>query len=178
MTGLTPVYTYSSQVIRDSRDTNSTACTSAVCNWSANGYRLPSEGEWQYAASNKGATPYNYASGATADINNATETGKVAWYTDNSGGITKPVGTKQANQLGIYDMSGNVYERCWDWYGDYPTNAQTNYRGPAGPVSDHYRVIRSGCYDRVAAELPVGYRRYESAFFELPVYGFRVARTN
>ncbi len=104
-------------------------CDGAVCNWSANGYRLPSEGEWQYAASNKGATSYNYASGATANYNNATETGKVAWYNANSGSTTHDVGTKAANALGLYDMSGNVLEWCWDWYGSYP-GTSTDYRGP------------------------------------------------
>ena len=99
MKSLTPCYTYLSATIKDSRDSNATACDGAVCNWSTNGYRLPTEGEWQYVASNKGFTQYDYASGATADYTDATETGNVAWYSDNSGSTTHNVGTKTAMHL-------------------------------------------------------------------------------
>lgn len=111
LSGLTPCYTYLGNVIKDSRDSNATACDNAECNWSVNGYRLPTEGEWQYAASYKDGTnwtAYNYASGATADYNDAGATGLVAWYTTNSGDATHNIGTKNANQLAIFDMSGNV----------------------------------------------------------------------
>ena len=172
--GLTPCYTYFSAVIKDS--TNATACDNAVCVWANNGYRLPSEGEYQYAASyidGSSWTPYNYASGATADYTNATATGLVAWYSANTSG-TQAVGGKTANALGIYDMSGNVWEWCWDWYGTYP-GTSTDYRGPA---SGSIRVMRGGSYYDTANYLQVGYR-YDSypygAYFG---YGFRFARTN
>ena len=113
-------------------------------NWNATGYRLPTEGEWQYAASYKDGsswTPYNYASGATADTTDATATGLVAWYQANSGSSTKDVGTRTANALGIHDMSGNAVEWCWDWSGGRPSTAQINYHGrDTGP----FRVIRGG----------------------------------
>jgi formylglycine-generating enzyme required for sulfatase activity len=174
--GLTPCYTYASAVIKDS--TNATACDNAVCTWTNNGYRLPSEGEYQYAASyinGSSWTPYNYASGATADYNDATATGLVGWYGANSGSVTHAVGGKTANALGIYDMSGNVWEWCWDWYGTYP-GTSTDYRGSG---SGSYRVIRGGSYDSSGAfSLQVGYRSYNNPDYAYDSIGFRFARTN
>jgi len=146
-------------------------------NWSANGYRLPTEGEYQYAASYKDGTswtPYNYASGATADTTDATATGLVAWYNVNSGAATHNVGVKTANALGIYDMSGNVYEWFWDWYGIYPTTASTNYKGIA---SGSDRVVRGGHCDDGADSLQVGYRVNSFPYGAGGGVGFRFART-
>jgi formylglycine-generating enzyme required for sulfatase activity len=174
--GLTPCYTYFSAVIKDS--TNATACDSAVCVWANNGYRLPSEGEYQYAASYEDGTAwtlYNYASGATAAYTNEAATDLVGWDSVNSGSTTHAVGGLTANALGIYDMSGNVWEWCFDWYGTYPTTASTNYKGPASGAD---RVMRGGGYGG-AVGLQVGGRSYD---FPYDAYyfgiGFRFARTN
>lgn len=150
-------------------------------NWSTNGFRLPTEGEYQYAASYQNGsswTLYNYASGATADYSDAIATGLVGWYYDNAWMgllyITHNVGGKTANALGIYDMSGNVWEWCWDWYGTYP-GTSTNYRGPA---SGSDRVLRGGSYSSTADVLRVGGRINSypcSADYDI---GFRFARTN
>ena len=176
MAGFTPCYTYSGDVIKSSREVNLVACDNAVCSWSDNGYRLPTEGEWVFAASNKGATPYNYASGATDDYFNATETQKVAWYSVNSGSNSKEVGTTtNSSALGLWDLSGNVDELCWDEYGSYPVSAQTDYRG----VSNGTNVVTHGGSANVLAEnirLGIRYQSVKSVpSFSL---GFRVARSN
>ena len=103
-------------------------------------FRLPTEAEWEYAArgGNK-SKGYKYSGSNTI--------GNVAWYDDNSGEATHNVKTKSPNELGIYDMSGNVWEWCEDWYGDYSSGSQTN---PAGPSSGSNRVFRGGNWDRYA----------------------------
>lgn len=100
-------------------------------------FRLPTEAEWEYAArGGRKSQGYKYAGG-----NNI---GSVAWCDGNSGNETHPVGTKQANELGIYDMSGNVWEWCSDWYGGYQSSSQSD---PQGPSSGSDRVGRGGgCY--------------------------------
>ena len=99
-------------------------------------FRLPTEAEWEYAARG-GKKSHGYQYSGSSNISD------VAWYSGNSGSKTHPVGTKQANELGIYDMSGNVNEWCQDWHDSYVSSSQTN---PTGAVSGSYRVYRGGSW--------------------------------
>ena len=102
-------------------------------------FRLPTEAEREYAA--RGGTlsrGYKYSGSNTLD--------DVAWNENNSGNMPHPVGTKSPNELGLYDMSGNVYELCQDWYGEYSDSPQTNPTGPIDPTLGPFRVVRGGAW--------------------------------
>jgi len=144
-------------------------------NSNAKGYRLPTEAEWEYAA--RGGT--NYTDYYTYSGGNSVY--EVGWVKENSYDLgyehpdygTHPVGSKKANKLGIYDLSGNVWEWCWDWFGSYTSGNETNPTG--GPKIEH-RVYRGGCwayettYARSSAR---GYGTPENGSYSL---GFRVVR--
>ena len=111
-------------------------------------FRLPTEAEWEYAArGGNRSNGYKYAG--------SNSIGDVAWYIDNSSSTTDDVGTKRANELGLYDMAGNVYEWCSDWFGSYSSGAQTN---PCGASSGSYRVLRGGSWNSGACFCRVSYR--------------------
>ena len=128
-------------------------------------FRLPTEAEWEFAArgGNK-SRGYKYAGSNNID--------DVAWYKDNASDRTHDVATKQANELGLYDMSGNVWEWCSDWYGNYTSYAQTN---PQGPARGSDRVDRGGSWYRLASSCRSSFRSYASRSARDNYLGFRLA---
>ena len=130
-------------------------------------FRLPSEAEWEFAArgGNKGKNnSYKYAGSNTI--------GNVAWYDDNSKDKTHPVAQKQPNELGLYDMSGNVWEWCQDWHGRYSNNSQTN---PMGPESGDERVVRGGSWNYSARRCRTSYRYNRTPSYHFINLGLRLA---
>jgi len=170
-------------ILKDATDGD--ACDNASADMRKKGYRLPTEAEWEYAARWQGSdntnaeqygevwlTKLNSASGAKADWNNADATKAVAWYGDNSNSKTHPVGEKRSNALGLHDMSGNVWEWCFDWYGNIEAGDGTD---PQGGASGVRRVIRGGSWNSIAGGCVVGYRNLGIPDFYYVYLGFRVA---
>jgi formylglycine-generating enzyme required for sulfatase activity len=168
--GLTPAY----MIDKSRKDPNNESSYddikwSITWNKNANGYRLPTEAEWEYA-SGGGASNRTKWSGT----NSESSPGNYAWYFSNSGNKTHPVGIKEPNSLGLYDMSGNVWEWCWDWYGDYSSSSQTN---PTGPSSGSYRVLRGGSWrSSGATSCRVAYRGDNLPSNRNVNLGFRLVR--
>jgi formylglycine-generating enzyme required for sulfatase activity len=132
------------------------------------GLRLPTEAEWEYAYRSGLRTAFN------SGLNDDNQLGMIAWFGGNSGNQTRPVAGKVANGFGLYDMSGNVFEWCQDWYADYVSGAQTN---PTGAEFGSYRVLRGGGCNSISPYCRASYRgpdRPVARYFDL---GFRVART-
>lgn len=140
--GLQPFYT----IIKNRKDRNNKSNYDnlkwlVTCDFSKNGYHLPTEAQWEYSCKGGVRTAeYKYSGSNMID--------DVAWYKINSGSKTHSVGKKKANELGLYDMSGNVYEWCWDWDGYYNSNSQID---PKGNPSGSYRVCRGGSWDHKAS---------------------------
>jgi len=174
--GLTPAYR-----ISNSTDPSVWGTVPTISNttWNAvevvsgsNGYRLPTEAQWEYAAKGgpSASNPYKIYSGSDT-------VGDVAWYDGNNGSSgtatygSKQVGTKAANELGIHDMSGNVYEWCWDWYDTYLNEAQTD---PVGTSSGSIRVRRGGNWSDSATNVRSAGRNFINPYGRYYGIGFRL----
>jgi len=143
------------------------------CNFDANGYRLPTEAEWEYACRAGSKTAYSFA-------NAPSKLKDYAWFKDNSGSKPRPVGQKRPNPWGLYDMHGNVWEWCNDYYkvDYYQASPEEN---PKGPKTGETKVVRGGAWKFSADSCRSGYRYnedpgYVDACFGYDIYGFRCVR--
>jgi formylglycine-generating enzyme required for sulfatase activity len=140
----------------------------------ATGLRLPSEAEWEYACRGGTTTAFHSMPGYPNGTNVDSLLGNIAWYSDNSGSTSHAVGGKAANVFGVYDISGNVWEWCNDWYGDYSASSVTD---PTGPATGSSRVLRGGSLTHGSYGCRSSYRDNAALSTRYGDLGFRAART-
>jgi len=128
-------------------------------------YRLPTESEWEYACRAGATTAYCFG-------DDPAQLGEYAWYVENSDSVTYPVGRKKPNAWGLYDMHGNVWQWCQDWYGDYPRSDQVD---PLGPAQGSHRVIRGGSWRYYGRDCRSADRIWFVPVIRLNYLGFRLA---
>ena len=164
--GLTPVYT-----ITERTPTTGYPITAATvtATWENDGYRLPTEAQWEYAC-RAGTTTNWYFGDTESDLVN------YAWYSANANSMTHQVGKKTENAWGLHDMYGNVEEWCWDWYGVSYYGESGNTNNPMGPVVGGYRVQRGGCWVHSAYGTRSSYRGSSTPDYRDNGIGFRLVR--
>ncbi|MBM3259977.1 MAG: SUMF1/EgtB/PvdO family nonheme iron enzyme, partial [Candidatus Sericytochromatia bacterium] len=135
--------------------------------YATTGWRLPTEAEWEYAYRAGSSTAWYFGSDSNL-------LGTYAWFDGNSYSMTHPVAQKKPNAWGLYDMAGNVYEWCWDWYGDYPGTVTD----PVGPTEGSFRVRRGGSWAADASGTRAAHRGDDDPGARRNLYiGFRLARS-
>ena len=156
--GLEPCYTIKNRV-------------KPVVTWNtgANGYRLPTEMEWEYIAkTGQDSAAHLYSGGNSINT--------VAWYLDNAGERTHRVGTRQDNALGVYDLSGNVNEWCWNWFDELYYQQQPEDH-PNGPENGEYKTVRGGAWRNSSKYCRVTSREGYLPAYQVNHIGFRLARS-
>jgi len=169
--GFTPVYT-----ITERTPSTGYPITAAVvtADWTASGYRLPTDAQWEYACRAGTSTKWHFG-------DDESKLEEYAWYgwdvewgiPKNSNEKTHQVGLLKPNQWGLYDMHGNIFEWCWDWYGDYPAAAKTDY---TGAESGDGRVLRGGSWNHPAEYTRSALRILDDPNERYNLNGFRLVR--
>jgi formylglycine-generating enzyme required for sulfatase activity len=179
--GFTPCY-YSDAALTAVLEAADDPNAEVFCDWSADGYRLPTEGEWEYfaRAGTTGAFSFSESNYGTPTCNNCAAGAlpaleAAAWFCANGGNSTHPVGRKAANPWGLRDIHGNVWEWCWDWWGDYPAGNQTDYKGP-GPGAVP-KVARGGGWGSWPSQVRSAQRGSGGHGDRDPNIGFRLVRS-
>jgi len=166
--GLDPVYVISSRIPATGPITSATVVAEFedAGGKPKSGYRLPTEAQWEYAAIGKTGSAYVWGD------SNLPETAKAnAWYSVNADNSAHTAGLKRANTWGLYDMAGNVWEWCWDWYSTYSEAAATN---PRGPDSGSYRVVRGGSWSDPPSSMRAATRWFVDPCSGSKNIGFRI----
>ncbi len=173
--GLRPCYKISESTNPDTwgeiPSTSNVLWNSVVWNTDADGFRLPTEAEWEFAArgGNVDASAWNFSYAGSNSID------EVAWFKDTSNSNVHQVGLLKPSSCGVYDMSGNVYEWCWDWFSRIDVGSETN---PSGPKTGTNRVRRGGSWLNYARSCTVTYRNCDSPETVYSNIGFRLARSS
>ena len=175
--GLTPCYTYKGEILKSS--VNSAEVDLAECNWNADGYRLPSEAEWEYAARKlkDGLMRGDEPSGSKQTVSSFRNV-SLSWANVNSEKTVNIASSGEANEAGIYDMTGNVLEFCWDWYG--PHSDSSTYSPDVtigGPEYGEIRICRGGSWSLYTPFLSAGDRYAFDPSEAYNYLGFRLCRT-
>lgn len=180
--GLTPVYAIAGETDPSPwgaiPSRNNDTWNQATANWSANGYRLPTEAEWWWAAigadiADPGHINTKGVNKLFAGDNSGRSLTDYVWYSGNSSEVAHPVGTKEPNELGFYDLSGNVWEWCWDRYGRLPDGLLVDYRGS---LKGRDRVLHGGSWRNNTDRIKLSFRLEHYPSFRYPNIGFRVVR--